>query len=65
VYFIRSLQGEGRSVLVIEHNLDIVRQLANHILFLDNGQLVAEGSPEKIFGDDRLADLYFGRVRGA
>ncbi|MCL8207339.1 MAG: ABC transporter ATP-binding protein [Actinomycetia bacterium] len=65
VYFIRSLQGEGRSVLVIEHNLDIVRQLADHILFLDNGQLVAEGSPEKIFGDDRLADLYFGRVRGA
>ncbi len=57
---IRGLVDEGRTVLLIEHNLDIVRRISDSVAFLDNGRLLAHGSPEEIFAIEELATLYFG-----
>jgi branched-chain amino acid transport system ATP-binding protein len=57
---IRSLVDEGRTVLLIEHNLDIVRQISDRVAFLDNGRLLAHGTPKEIFAMEELAVLYFG-----
>lgn len=57
---LRSLQQDGRTILLIEHNLDIVREISDRIAFLDGGRLLAHGTPEEIFAKPELAEIYFG-----
>lgn len=57
---LRALKEEGRSILLIEHNLDIVRAVSDRIAFLDEGALVAVGMPDEIFSNQELARRYFG-----
>jgi ABC-type branched-subunit amino acid transport system ATPase component len=54
------LRDEGRTILLIEHNLDVVRELCQKILFLDRGKILAEGTPREVFARSELAELYFG-----
>lgn len=54
------LRDEGRTILLIEHNLDVVRELCQKILFLDRGKILAEGPPGEVFARSELAELYFG-----
>ncbi|SRR5579875_29081 len=60
---VRSLAAEGRSVLLIEHNLDTVRGISDSVAFLDQGRLIATGTPGEIFAMEELAALYFGDDR--
>jgi branched-chain amino acid transport system ATP-binding protein len=63
---IREFKNGGGTVLLIEHNLDIVRGVSDHIVFLDKGQIAASGTPDEIFSNPVLGELYFGiRVGGA
>lgn len=57
---LRSLQKEGRSILLIEHNLDTVRGVSDRLAFLDRGKLLAYGIPEEIMKDKELTEIYFG-----
>ncbi|MCK9276345.1 MAG: ATP-binding cassette domain-containing protein [Syntrophales bacterium] len=50
----------GKTILVVEHNLEVVRQLASHVYFLEQGQLTAEGSMDELMNQERLATAYFG-----
>jgi ABC-type branched-subunit amino acid transport system ATPase component len=54
------LRDEGRTILLIEHNLDVVRELCQKILFLDRGKILAEGTADDVFARSELAELYFG-----
>jgi ABC-type branched-subunit amino acid transport system ATPase component len=60
VALLREARAEGVTVCLIEHNLDIVTELADRIVFLDQGRKLAEGEPEEILRDPRLAAIYFG-----
>ena len=57
----RRLADSGRTICIIEHNLDVIRGVSDRVAFLDGGEAIADGSPEAIMADPRLADLYFGR----
>ncbi len=57
---LREKLGEGVTICLIEHNLDIVIELADRIVFLDQGRKLAEGDPETILNDPALAAIYFG-----
>jgi branched-chain amino acid transport system permease protein len=61
---IRKLSGEQKAVCVIEHNLDVVKALADDVVFVAQGKVLAQGEPESIFASDQLADIYFGARRG-
>lgn len=54
---ISSLPSELSTVL-IEHDMSIALDLAERVLVLDNGHLIAEGSPEEIRGNQRVQDVY-------
>jgi branched-chain amino acid transport system permease protein len=58
---IRKLTDRGKTVCVIEHNLDVIKGLSERVVFLDGGEAIATGTPETIMADPQLADLYFGR----
>ena len=57
---IRRLAGEGKTVVVIEHNMDVVMEIANWVYFMDEGEIVAFGLPDEILGDREVRAAYLG-----
>ena len=57
---LRRLQSEGKTLLVVEHNTRVVQKIADDVLFLHQGHLMARGTPERIIADPALAEIYFG-----
>ena len=53
-------QDFGITLLVIEHNMRVIMNLAQKILCLAHGELLAEGLPEQIKNDKRVIDAYLG-----
>jgi len=60
---LREAVASGVTICLIEHNLDIVTELADRIAFLDQGRKLAEGEPEGILKDPALIAIYFGERR--
>ncbi|MCI0546260.1 MAG: ABC transporter ATP-binding protein [Candidatus Rokubacteria bacterium] len=58
---IRELHRRGKSVLLVEHNMDVVMDISARVVVLDHGQKIAEGAPEAIRRDPRVVEAYFGR----
>jgi branched-chain amino acid transport system permease protein len=57
---IRSLVDGGLSVLLVEHAVDAVMSLSDHVVVLDHGSLLTEGPPEQIQADERVVAAYLG-----
>jgi branched-chain amino acid transport system permease protein len=57
---IRSMAQQGKTVCIVEHNLDVIRGTADRAFFLAEGQVIASGTPDELFADRRLAEIYFG-----
>lgn len=57
---LRRLQDDGKTLLVVEHNTRVVQKIADDVLFLHQGHLMAQGSPDSIVNDPALAEIYFG-----
>jgi branched-chain amino acid transport system ATP-binding protein len=55
-----SLAAEGRSVLMVEHDMDLVMAVCDEIHVLDFGKVIASGSPVQIRGDRRVQEAYLG-----
>jgi branched-chain amino acid transport system ATP-binding protein len=60
VALLRTLS-ETMSILLIEHNMDVVFQLAQRITVLDRGRILAEGTADQISADTRVQQAYLGR----
>ncbi len=50
----------GITLFVIEHNMRVIMNLAEHIYCLAHGELLAEGAPDAIQNDQRVIDAYLG-----
>jgi len=59
--FIRTLPSQGISVLLIEHNVGFVMELASTIAVLDHGQLIAIGAPDAIRNNEAVITAYLGK----
>lgn len=57
---INSLNRDGVTFLVVEHNMSVVMEMCDHILVLDQGQKIAEGPPKIIREDPVVLDAYLG-----
>lgn len=58
---IRDLNAEGRTFVIVEHNMDVVMDLSQRVIVLDAGQKIAEGPPAEIQRNERVLEAYFGR----
>ena len=59
---LKRLRGEGMSVLLVEHDMDFVMQLTDHIVVLDFGLKIAEGAPKAIAESPAVLEAYLGGV---
>jgi urea transport system ATP-binding protein len=51
---------KNRSVIVIEHDMDFVKQIAHKVTVMHQGKILAEGSMETVQADPRVIDVYLG-----
>jgi len=59
----RRLHQGGMTLLVIEHNLKVVRALSERVVVLDHGVMIAEGKPEDILSAPAVVEAYLGKRR--
>ena len=60
---IRALKGRrDRIILLVEHKMDVVRELADRIIVLHNGQLVADGEPAQVIASPVVQQAYLGTM---
>jgi ABC-type branched-subunit amino acid transport system ATPase component len=60
VPMVRRLVEHGKTVLLIEHNMELISQLSDEVVFLHQGRVMARGRAEQITRDPALTEIYFG-----
>jgi branched-chain amino acid transport system ATP-binding protein len=62
---LRAVRDSGVTLLVVEHNMSLVMGVADEVIVLDAGAVVARGSPAEIQRNPRVIEAYIGQVEAA
>jgi branched-chain amino acid transport system ATP-binding protein len=57
---IKELRDKGKTIVLVEHNMDLIRELSDHIIVLDAGKLLAEGKPDEVLSRKDVIEAYLG-----
>lgn len=57
---LKEMRKKGKTIVLIEHNMDLIRQLSDEILVLDEGKLLASGKPEHVLKKREVIEAYLG-----
>ena len=59
---IKSLNRDGMTVIVVEHDMAFIRQIAQRVTVLHLGQIFADGTLEQVVNDPRVEEIYLGKA---
>ena len=57
---LRRINADGRSIIIVEHDMRAVMSLCSHIVLLDRGKILLEGTPQQVTEDPRAIAAYLG-----
>jgi neutral amino acid transport system ATP-binding protein len=57
---IRGLRADGTTVLFVEHDMDVVRDVSDWVIVMAQGEIVAEGTPDTVMQNPAVIDAYLG-----
>src|SRR5262249_41962829 len=58
----RVLTAEGRSVLMVEHHMDVILELADRLAVMHHGSLLAVGTPDEVMANAAVQEAYLGEA---
>jgi len=58
--YIHRLNDQGKTFLIVEHNMDLVMSLCNPIIVMNAGSILTQGTPQQIRNDERVINAYLG-----
>lgn len=62
---LKQIRDEGTTLICVEHNMKFLRDLADHVVVLDTGEVISSGKPQIVFEDQRVIEAYLGQRRHA
>jgi branched-chain amino acid transport system ATP-binding protein len=59
---IRRMRGEGMTVLLVEHDMELIMSVSDRVLVLDGGRFIAQGTPDEVVRNPLVLEAYLGRL---
>lgn len=65
IALVQSLRRDGLTVILVEHIMDAIAELADEVIALSGGHVLAHGTPAAVLGDPRVVEAYLGERHDA
>jgi ABC-type branched-subunit amino acid transport system ATPase component len=59
------MRRSGATLVLIEHDMDLVMSVSDHVVVLDGGRRIAEGTPEEVRRNPLVLEAYLGKMSAA
>ncbi|MCP4756076.1 MAG: ABC transporter ATP-binding protein [Proteobacteria bacterium] len=59
---VRRLRLSGHTILLIEHDMELVMEIADHVVVLDSGRCIAQGTPDEVRHNPLVLEAYLGKI---
>jgi ABC-type branched-subunit amino acid transport system ATPase component len=65
LHTVRAIRDHGIAIIMIEHVMRAIMSVSDHVVVLDHGEMIAQGSPREVAENTQVVEAYLGRPEDA